>query len=104
MGCVLVLALIGLPRLALLWLWIARHGYVSQAFEGIAVWPILGFLLLPTTTLAYAYGINSLGAPGEMTPLGWLLTGIGLVFDLGLNGSGARQARRRQRRRRDDDD
>lgn len=98
MGCILLLALFGLPRIALIGLWLARHGYVARAFDDVWVWPVAGFLFLPTTTLAYAYGMNSLGSPGEMPPLGWLLVLIALAIDLGLTGSGARRARRREKR------
>jgi hypothetical protein len=98
MGCILILALVGLPRVALVALWLFRNGYVLQAFDGAWVWPVAGFFFLPTTTLAFAYGMNSLGAQGEMTPLAWLLTGIGLLFDLGTHGSGARSARGRRRK------
>jgi hypothetical protein len=95
MGCVLILALFGLPRVALVWLWLAHHGYVVAAFKGADLWPFLGFLFLPTTTLAYAYGMNGLGgASGHMPALGWLLTLIGLVLDLGIHGGTARHRRR----------
>ncbi|MBX2796126.1 MAG: hypothetical protein KTR31_00615 [Myxococcales bacterium] len=92
MGCALILVLVGMPRVALVLLWFTRHGYVAEAFEQSAVWPILGFLFLPTTTLAFAYSMNSLGAAGEMTSFGWLLTAIGLIVDLGLHGWGGRRA------------
>ncbi len=89
MGCLLILAVFGLPRIGLIVLWFTQPGYVSQAL-GSALLPILGFLFLPTTTLAFAYGMNGLGgAGGEMPPLGWLLTILGLVVDLGLTGGGA---------------
>lgn len=93
MGCVLVLLLLGAPRLALLFLWIFRDGYLAAAYEGW-MWPVLGFFFLPLTTVAFAYGMNSLGAPGEMTPMGWLLTIVALLVDLGFTGGSARQARR----------
>ena len=96
MGCALILALVGLPRLALVWLWLARTGYITTAFEGTLLWPVLGFFFLPTTTLAFAYGTNSLGGPGEMPPLGWLLVVFGFFVDVGLHGDGARRARRRR--------
>ena len=92
MGCALLLLLLGAPRLALFFVWILRDGYLSAAYE-TSLWPILGFFFLPVTTLAFAYGMNSLGAPGEMTSLGWLLTGVGLLIDLGFTGGGARSAR-----------
>jgi hypothetical protein len=99
MGCVLLLALVGLPRIGLIWLWLVHTGYVRASVGGNEVLPVLGFLFLPTTTLAWAYGYNGLGGgSGEMPPLGWLLVVIGLILDLGLHGGGAARSRRRRRR------
>ncbi len=81
------------PRLALFFVWLFGDGYLSQAF-GHWVWPLLGFLFLPLTTLVFAFGLNSLGAPGEMSPLGWLLVVLALAMDIGLIGGGGRHARR----------
>lgn len=102
MGCVLVLALLGVPRIALIWVWLWTPGYLTAAYDSV-VWPLVGFFMLPYTTLAFAFASNSLGAAGEVPPLGWLLTLIGLVFDLGFHG-GAGARRRKRRKRRNDDD
>ena len=84
------------PRVALILVWLfGSDGYLSQPFESRA-WPILGFLFLPLTTLAFAYGMNSLGQPGEMTPLGWVLVAIAGLTDLGLVGNGERGRRHRR--------
>jgi hypothetical protein len=91
LGC---LAL-GFPRLALVLVWLLGGGYVGRAYEHW-VFPVLGFLFLPLTTLAFAYATNSLGAPGEVPPLGWLLVGLAVAGDLGLlGGSRSRRFRRR---------
>lgn len=67
MGGCCILALIGAfwPRLVLIILW-ALNLVLKQGFAGVYwLWPILGFLFLPTTTLAYAlikywgHGIDS---------------------------------------------
>ncbi len=65
------------------------------------MWPILGFLFLPTTTLAFAYASGSIGAVGEVTPFGWLLVVLAVLVDVGLLGGGKHASRRRGR---DDDD
>jgi hypothetical protein len=93
MGCLLLSVLFGMPRLALIWLWIARDGYLSGAF-GSALWPIIGFFFLPYTTLAFAFSSSSLGAAGEVNALGWVLIFLGLAADLGISGRGAARARR----------
>lgn len=89
MPCLVVLVLLGMPRLALFLLWLLGGGYLARAFES-ALWPILGFFFLPVTTLAFAYGMNSLGPAGVVPDLGWLLVGIGVIVDLGLFGGGWR--------------
>lgn len=86
---------LGFPRLALIGVWLLGGGYLGRAYEHWA-FPVLGFLFLPLTTLAFSYASNSLGTPGEVTPLGWLLVGLAVAADLGLiGGSRSRRFRRR---------
>lgn len=96
-GC---LALV-FPRFALFLVWLLAGGYLSRAYESW-LWPLLGFFFLPLTTLVFAFAMNSVGAPGAVTPLGWLLTGVAVLADLGLLGGGGRSARSRRRERRDE--
>jgi hypothetical protein len=95
MGCVLILALFGLPRIALLWVWFTRHGYVNEAMGGSTLLSVLGFLFLPTTTLAYAYAEHAMRMDGGLTPLGWILVAFGLFVDIAVHGGGGWRARRR---------
>ena len=77
-GCLLTLVISLAPRLVLLFLWLFTYR-VSQAFEGILL-PLLGFLFLPFTTLAYLLVWN----PGEgVSGAAWLLVIGGMIFDLG---------------------
>jgi len=41
------------PRLGTILLWIARPVMVNTAFQGAWLWPILGIIFLPFTTLMY---------------------------------------------------
>jgi len=84
------------PRFVLVLVWLFGGGYIGRAFDTV-LWPILGFFFLPLTTLAFVYGMNSLGGPGQMTPLGWVLVGLAAVSDLGLLGNGERGRRHRRR-------
>ena len=52
MGCFLVLFALISPRLALFFV-LVFSDWIAQAFEGGWVLPVLGFFLLPWTTLAY---------------------------------------------------
>ncbi len=89
-GCLAII----FPRLALFLMWLfGGGGYLVRAYEHW-LWPLIGFFFLPLTTLVFAYCHNSLGAPGEMTPLGWLLTALAVMMDVGLLGGGRKSANR----------
>jgi len=62
-------------------------------FPHIWLWPVLGFVFLPYTTLAYMWPVLNTGGP--ITP-GWLsLIIIAALADLGHWGGGYRTHRRR---------
>jgi hypothetical protein len=67
------------------------RGYLSTPFPS-SIWPILGFVFLPTTTLAFAFATNSLAPAGGVGPFGWLLVIIALLIDLGILGHNGRGA------------
>ena len=87
--CIIMLIAAFFPRLALVLLWLFGGGYLERAVQP-GYWLLLGFLFLPLTTLAFAFGMNSLGMPGQVPPFGWLLTIIALAADLGILGGGSR--------------
>jgi hypothetical protein len=93
MPCLIGCLALAFPRVAVFLVWLFGGNYLTQAFDSF-IWPLLGFLFFPLTTLAFAYGMNSIGNPGEMEPLGWLLVVIALVMDVGLIGNGGRSAAR----------
>ena len=90
MGCLVVILSLITPRFVMLILWFT--GYLADAY-GSWFWPTLGFIFLPTTTIAYAVAQNALStATGAITASGVVVIGLGLVIDLGLIG-GARRGR-----------
>jgi hypothetical protein len=91
---------IAFPRFALFVVWFFGGGYLGRAYDHF-LWPLLGFFFLPLTTLAFAFASNSLGAPGEVPPFGWLLVGLAVLVDIGLMGSGRKSAGDWQRRKDD---
>jgi purine-cytosine permease-like protein len=93
-GCLALLS----PRIALVLVWLFGGNYLARAYD-TWLFVVLGFLFLPLTTLAFAYGMNSLGQPGQMPPLGWLLVALAAAADLGLIGGGGRSAQRWQSER-----
>ena len=90
--CLILIVLLGFPRVALVLMWLFST-YLQRAFHGGVLLPILGFLFLPLTTIVYAWELNS-GMPTEGINLLWLL--IAVIIDLGGLGGGAhRQSRRK---------
>jgi hypothetical protein len=85
---VLVLLAFFTPRIVLFILWLFTS-YLSRAFDGFLL-PLLGFLFLPATTLAYAIAQNEFGG---VNGIGLVVILIGLAVDIGLLGGGARQRR-----------
>ena len=87
MPCLVGCLALAFPRLAVFLVWLLGGDYLARTFEHF-IWPVLGFVFLPLTTLTFAFAMNSLGASGQMTPLGWVLVALAAVIDLGLVGQG----------------
>jgi len=87
--CVLILLAFFTPRIVLFILWLFTN-YLSRAYEGFLL-PLLGFMFLPATTLAYAIAQNEFGG---LSGVGLIVLLIGFAVDVGLLGGGAsRRAR-----------
>lgn len=57
MGCLIVILLLLFPRIALVLLFFTTN-YLQHAYHNLLV-PLLGFIFLPLTTLAYAWMVNT---------------------------------------------
>jgi hypothetical protein len=92
MGCLIALLALISPRLGLFLLWIFSD-VLSRAFDSWIV-PLLGFLLLPWTTLAYA-AFWDWGAGRHVTGFEWFFIILAFVIDLGAytHGRHSREAR-----------
>lgn len=92
MPCLIVLLLLGLPRLVMALIFLSSD-YLTRAIHS-GLWLVLGFLFMPWTTLAYAFAINHHGSID-----GWYLALVVLavLIDLGLVGGGSRARRLRRR-------
>jgi hypothetical protein len=66
------------PRLALFVIWIFSD-WLSRAFDGWLV-PVLGFFLLPWTTLAYT--LMWVSGTNGVNGFEWFLVILGFFFDL----------------------
>jgi hypothetical protein len=93
-GCLFAMGAAAFPRLALLFVWIFTN-LVNRAFHNTFIWPLLGIIFLPFTTLFYVFAYNpALG----LTGWGWLFVIIGFVIDISAYGSSAYTNRSRFRR------
>jgi hypothetical protein len=84
----LLLALIS-PRLAIVAVWLFSD-ILGRAFDSTLV-PVIGFLLLPWTTLAYAvmWDVGS----HEVAGFEWVIVGVALLADLSSHSGTARGRR-----------
>ena len=86
MGCFFVLIALLSPRLAVVLMWIFTP-WVDRAF-GPVIWPILGVVFLPLTTLLYVILWNT-GGRG-VTGWEWLLVVLAVFGDLASYGRSRR--------------
>jgi hypothetical protein len=88
MGCILALLALISPRLVLVLLWLFSN-VLSRAFDSWIL-PLVGFFLLPWTTLAYV-AFWDWGPGREVTGFEWFLVGLAFVIDLGSYAGGRRR-------------
>ena len=92
MGCCLFGAMVaGAPRLAFLLWWIFQPARINATFHTF-VWPLLGLLFLPWTTLMYVAVY-----PGGVNGLDWLWLALALAVDMISYGSNVRARQMRAR-------
>jgi hypothetical protein len=93
MGCLLALLAAISPRFVIFLLWVFSDRLTiafRSGWEGI-----IGFILLPYTTLFYALVYT----PGRgVDSLGWVIVALGVLLDLSSHAYGSRARRRRERR------
>jgi hypothetical protein len=87
MGCLLALLALISPRLVLVALWLFSN-VLSRAFDSWIV-PLLGFFLLPWTTLAYT-AFWDWGPGHEVAGVEWFFVILAFVIDLGSYAQGNR--------------
>ena len=82
MPCLLLILVLAFPRVVLLGLFFLSS-YLEHAYHGLLL-PVLGFIFLPLTTLAYAWMVNS---SQPTTGFNLLILVVAVVIDLcGLGG------------------
>ncbi len=85
MACLLLILVLAFPRLVLLLLFLFSN-YLQYAYHGLLI-PLLGFVFLPLTTLAYAWLLHSHIPVAD--PAGLIVMILAVVIDAGGLGGGA---------------
>jgi hypothetical protein len=91
-GCLVVLFALISPRVALFFVWLFSD-WLSRAFDSWAV-PLIGFFLLPWTTLAYA--AMYVAGTDEVYGFEWFIVGLAFLADLSSHFESSRFQQRRQ--------
>ncbi len=95
-GCVLGCLGLLTPRIIII-LMVIFSDYLGSAFAHW-IWPLLGFLFMPITTIAAAVAYHELPGSGLPPVSYWGLIALGVVLDLGLIGGGSWGLKRPGRR------
>jgi hypothetical protein len=91
MPCLLALLAFFFPRFVMVVMYIFST-YLQTAFK-TTLWPLLGFLFLPYTTLAYAFAMHQNN--GSVSGIYLALIVVAVLMDLGST-SGAEATRRKR--------
>ncbi len=89
MSCLIGCLALATPRFAIV-LVVIFSDYIGSAYE-TNLWPFVGFLFMPLTTLSYAWAINS---NGSVSGVYLVVVVVGILIDLGIIGGSGASARR----------
>ena len=85
MPCLVGCLALFFPRLAIVLVFVFGGDYLGRAYQ-TNIWPVLGFIFMPLTTLAYAFAINQ---SGSVSGIYLVLVIIAVLVDLGILGGNA---------------
>jgi len=86
-GCLALVA----PRVAIILVWLFSE-YLEEAYQ-TTIWPVIGFLFLPVTTLAYAWAWH-IEPLGSVEGVGLFVVVVAVLIDLGIVGGNAREKKK----------
>ena len=99
MCCITTIILVLGSRIAIVYLWLTDRQLFTLAFKNWSLpgsfaipawfWPLLGFIFLPWTTLAYL-----LLFPGGIVGYEWIVLGVAVLIDLAGYSGGYRHRNR----------
>jgi hypothetical protein len=90
MPCFIGCLALSMPRLAIVFV-VIFSDFIGRAYDTV-LWPLLGFVFMPLTTLVYAWAINSRGSVDGMHLVVLVLA---VLIDLGIIGGSSRARRDR---------
>ena len=88
MNCCLALLALATPRFVIVLL-VLFSDYIGTAYE-TRIWPFLGFLFMPLTTLAYAWAVHT---HGGARGLGLAAVIVAALLDFGLIGASRKRTK-----------
>ncbi|MHC4780434.1 MAG: hypothetical protein ACYTFG_17830 [Planctomycetota bacterium] len=93
MGCLVTLLALITPRVAMAGIWFFTD-WIGRAYE-TTLWPVLGFIFLPYTTLAYMAAMLNNG--GRVT--GWwiVMVVVAVILDLSSDSTAGKQTKSKKR-------
>jgi hypothetical protein len=91
MPCLVVILVLAFPRIILACLFFLSN-YLDRAYDHQLLIPVLGFLFLPLTTLAYAWLVHT---SQPIAGTNALILIVAVVIDIGGLGGGEWHRRRR---------
>lgn len=86
MPCAIGCLALFFPRVAIILVWLFSD-YLGQAYNTV-VWPLLGFVFMPLTTLAYAWAWH-IQPQGSVSGIGLVVVILAALVDLGIIGGNA---------------
>lgn len=92
MGCLLAIIGLAVPRVLIFFIWLLT-GWIGHAYE-TRIWPILGFIFMPYTTLAYLAAM--LNNNHALSGLWLVLFIIAILADVGTWGGGRAAYRKKK--------
>ena len=93
MPCLIALLALLVPRVVMVFIWLMTDWF-SRAFQTV-LWPLLGFIFMPYTTLAY---MGAMLNAGGVTGIWLVIVIAAAVVDIGHWGGSGRYGVRRRRR------
>lgn len=87
MGCIFAFFSLITPRVVIALIFLFTH-WISMAYQTV-IWPVLGFIFMPYTTLAY---LVAMIYSQHNISNGWIvLIVVAVIFDLGGQGMSLKQ-------------